>query len=210
MPIRSTYTGLRQITIRVIQYRLSALSSGHEAEKLWEFEDKNIYMGLMQTQSRQGWEFAHRFFEWFAHFLWAKEWKNDSLVKKSESLLPLFCHKRHGQIAHGRSLVKNNASKSDKSLWANEWRERFALGQKKGKYCQKHTKNTNFLSDSLVFLSNSLDSRANHSHGSFLKSEFLSVALLNERLWAKEWRTNERQSEFPTLRVGWVNKIMAL
>ena len=35
---------------------------------------------------------------------------------------------------------------------SEEQHEQFALGHKKGKKCQKHTKNTNFLSESLVFL----------------------------------------------------------
>ena len=44
------------------------------------------------------------------------ERKSNSLVKKSESLLSLFCHERPERIAHGRSFVKIDGSESLKSL----------------------------------------------------------------------------------------------
>ena len=50
----------------------------------------------------------------------------------------------------GCYFVKSNRSKL-KERMRDEWRERFALGYKKGGNCQKHTKNMNFLSKSLVF-----------------------------------------------------------
>ena len=70
---------------------------------------------------------------------------------------------------------------------------------KKGENCQKHTKNTIFFNESLIFLSNLLKSRANHSHHSFLKSDKSDSLLL---LFCKElhvwilWRSlfcKERQ-----------------
>ena len=61
------------------------------------------------------------------------EWKSDSLVKKSESLLSLFCHERPERIAHGRSFVKSYGTESLKSLFKSERMskeryERFLVG----------------------------------------------------------------------------------
>ena len=53
-----------------------------------------------------------RFFEPFACFFLAKERKSDSLTKKSESLLSLFCHQRPERVAHGCSFVMSDLSES--------------------------------------------------------------------------------------------------
>ena len=76
---------------------------------------------------------------------------SNSLVFCERKLL--FCHERPERIAHGLSFVKSDESESLKLLKllfkksayerrVNERRERFALWHKKGKNCQKHTKNT--------------------------------------------------------------------
>ena len=86
------------------------------------------------------------------------ERKSESHVKKSKSLLSLFCHKR---IAHSRSFVKIDGSEwlmvalLFRATWvipswsifkklqlSDSQREQFTLWHKKGEYCQKHTKNT--------------------------------------------------------------------
>ena len=71
-----------------------------------------------------------------------------------------------------------------KSKWAKSDVSDSLSGIKKVENCQKHTKNTNFVSESLVFLTDLLDSRADHSHRSFLKSESLATALLYRATWA--------------------------
>ena len=93
----------------------------------------------------------------------AKEQKNDSLVKKSESLLLLFCHEQPERIDLCCSFVKSNRSESltvallfrgtwaihSRSIFKERATERRVTGSihsldKKGKNCQKHTKNTIF------------------------------------------------------------------
>ena len=74
----------------------------------------------------------------------------------------------------GHSFVNSHGSKLLKSLFKKEqmskerW-ERFALGHKKRKNCQKHKKLI-FWAIHSFFASDSSESRANHSHCSFLKS----------------------------------------
>ena len=114
----------------------------------------------------------------------------------------LFCHERPEHIAHGSSFVTSGGSESLKSLFKKEKmskdrRERFTLGHKKGKNCQKHTKSTNFSSELLVFCeqfvhitSKSLTSLfckercEQFAHGRFLKWAILSKRAMRE--WAKE------------------------
>ena len=72
-------------------------------------------------------------------------------MKKSESLLSLFCHEQPERITDGCSFVKSNGSELLKSLFkkeqmSEELRERFALGHKKMKHCKK----MNFSSDLLI------------------------------------------------------------
>ena len=88
----------------------------------------------------------------------------------------------------------SNSFKKSKWVKINRSQERFALGHKKGTNCQKHTKNTNFSNESLVFLRGICPNHerithiallwratwAHHSHRSFVKSnasETLTVAL---------------------------------
>ena len=76
----------------------------------------------------QGWEFPHWFFQWFARFLWVKEW----FARKKEQIAPLallswaawancshllFCHERPKQIVHGHFFVKSDRIESLKSLF---------------------------------------------------------------------------------------------
>ena len=104
----------------------------------------------------------------------------------------LFCHERPEHIAHGSSFVTSGGSESLKSLFKKEKmskdrRERFTLGHKKGKNCQKHTKIRIFRANRSFFANNPLKSRANQSHRSFVRSnvvESLTVALLLWAMWA--------------------------
>ena len=106
------------------------------------------------------------------------ERKSDVFVKKRGSLPSLFCHERPNQIAHGRFKKKSKWAKSDgrDSL----------LGIKRWKTV-KNIQKYEFFSASLVFGSNSLESQANHSHSSFLKSaesDLLTLLFCKERC---EW-----------------------
>ena len=98
-------------------------------------------------------------------WLWAKERKSYSLVKKNESLTSLFC-------------------KEWRSLFCKERWEQYAFGHKKGKNCQNIWKIYFFLSKSLVFCereSDSLIKKSNHSRCSLVKrdkSDSLMVALI--------------------------------
>ena len=109
--------------------------------------------------------------------------KSDSLVKTSKLLPLLLCRERHEQIAHGHSFVKSDGSKSLKSLFkkermSKEQQELFALGHKRGKTVKNIRKIRIFLGIRSFIASDLLvESRANHSNGSFLKSELLTVAL---------------------------------
>ena len=102
------------------------------------------------------------------------EQKSDSLMKKSESPLSLFCHEQPERIPHGRSFVKSDRSESltvallfwaiwvirSRSLSKEQW-ELFALWHKKGKNCPYRRKIRFFQifsSESLVFKSNKSDS----------------------------------------------------
>ena len=97
-----------------------------------------------------------------------------------------------------QSLIK-------KEQISKEWRERFAHGHKRKKKCQKYTKNTNFLSNSLIFAIDLLESQANLSHRSFLRaicSWSLFCKEQRERIahgrslkWAKDQRAKERMSK---------------
>ena len=90
-------------------------------------------------------------------FLWAKKWRE--------------------RIAHGHSFVLSDGSKSLKSLFKKEWKsearhERFALGHKKGEQLSKtYEKHKFFEQIARFFASHSLESLANQSHRSFLKSQ---------------------------------------
>ena len=121
------------------------------------------------------------------------EQKSNSLVKKSESLLSLFCHKRWEQIVHSFSFVKSDGSYSltvallsramrvnsshrslKKSNWAKRDGSNLLLGIKRGnivKNCQKLNKKIYiifFWSKLLVFESDLLESQTNHSPNFFL------------------------------------------
>ena len=111
------------------------------------------------------------------------EQKSDSLVKKSEWLPSLFCHERPETIAHGCSFVKSNGSESLKTLSEKEpmiGGSDLLLGIKRGKFVKNIQKYEFFkrFARSLqaicsFFASDSLESQANHSHRSFLKSNSL-------------------------------------
>ena len=73
------------------------LDREQKAEKLYVLSCKD-----------QGWEFAH----WFFQQLIFCERKSDSLMKKSKSLPPLFCHERPEQITHGCSFIMSNLRES--------------------------------------------------------------------------------------------------
>ena len=96
-------------------------------------------------------------------------------MQKSKLLLLLFCKEQSEQIADSHSFVMSNLSKLHMSLFnkecmSEERLKQFAHGHKKGEKRSITYKNTNFLSELLVFLSNVLESSANHSHCLFLKS----------------------------------------
>ena len=119
----------------------------------------------------------------FPHSLIFCEQKSDSLVKKSEWLPSLFCHERPETIAHGCSFVKSNGSESLKTLSEKEpmiGGSDLLLGIKRGKFVKNIQKYEFFkrFARSLqaicsFFASDSLESQANHSHRSFLKSNSL-------------------------------------
>ena len=101
----------------------------------------------------QGWEFAHRFFEPIAHFLWAKE----QFACEKEQIAPFailswakgvnrsrspFCKERQERFAQSCCFLKSNERESLPSLFKKEWlseerREQFALGHKKGEQQSK-------------------------------------------------------------------------
>ena len=96
-----------------------------------------------------------------------------------------------------RSFVMSDLSESLMSLFkkermSEERREWFALKHNKGKNCQKHRKNTNFLIDRFARITTESFTSL------FLKSESLTVALKNERFWGKE-RISERVNSQPCL-----------
>ena len=90
-------------------------------------------MGKIQLQARQdpdtrrprpsfqGWEFAHRFFERIACFLWAKEGKCDSQIK-----LSIFSKERRERIADSSSFVMSDLSELLRSLFCKEQEEQIA------------------------------------------------------------------------------------
>ena len=84
----------------------------NQKQVLYRTKIHNFKYEAFHGRKMQGWDFIHRVFEKIARFLWAKEQKSDSLVKKSKLLLSLFCHERPEQIAHSRSFVKRDGSKS--------------------------------------------------------------------------------------------------
>ena len=111
------------------------------------------------------------------------ERKSYSLMKKSELLPSLFCHERPERITHGRSFVKIDGSESLKVLFkkeqmSKEWREQFPLGHKKGKNCYKQMKNTNFLSNSLVFCERFAQIMSKSLTALFYKEQFAHPTLL--------------------------------
>ena len=119
------------------------------ASQLWErFLLWLRLRGYFVTDNLQGCEFAHWFFEWFTHFLWAKE-RFACETEQITPIAPVFCHER---ITHGRSFVKSDRSESLKSIFKKEWMskeewEQFACGHKK----DIKLSNMNFLSDLLIF-----------------------------------------------------------
>ena len=82
----------------------------NQNQVLYRTKIHNFKYEAFHGRKMQGWDFIHRVFEQIARFLWAKEQKSDSLVKKSKLLLSLFCHERPEQIAHGCSFVKSDKS----------------------------------------------------------------------------------------------------
>ena len=115
----------------------------------------------------------------------------ESFASENEKMAPsLFCHDRPEQIAHGLSFVKSDGSESLKSLFkkeqmSKERRKWFPLEHKKWKTRQKHMRNTNLSSDSLA-------SRAKHSHAIFLKTVSHSLctlkwAIMSERANSQPW-----------------------
>ena len=68
--------------------------------------------------------------------------KSDSLLKKSKSLLSLFCTEQQERFAHSHSFEKSESLLSlfKKEQLSEEQRERFALGNKKGKSSEKLSK----------------------------------------------------------------------
>ena len=85
------------------------------------------------------------------------------MSKLSKSLISLFCHEQSEQITHGGSFVKSEGSKLLKLLFkkeqmSEEQQEQFARGIKKGKNCQKQTKNTNFCKQLTCIMSQSFTS----------------------------------------------------
>ena len=111
------------------------------------------------------------------------ERKSYSLMKKSELLPSLFCHERPERITHGRSFVKIDGSESLKVLFkkeqmSKEWREQIPIGHKKGKNCYKQMKNTNFLSNSLVFCERFAQIMSESLTALFYKERFAHPTLL--------------------------------
>ena len=123
----------------------------NQNQVLYRTKIHNFKYEAFHGRKMQGWDFIHRVFEQIARFLWAKEQKSDSLVKKSKLLLSLFCHERPEQIAHSRSFVKRDGSKSlmvalsfgatwaicsrslfEKERLSKEQQEQRALWQKRG------------------------------------------------------------------------------
>ena len=98
--------------------------------------DFHISAGIISSVSRVG----NLLISFSSNLVVFCERKRDSHMKKSESLPSLFCTEQ----------------------MSKERREQFDLNHKKGKNCQKQTKNMNFSSDLLVFASNLLESRAKH------------------------------------------------
>ena len=99
---------------------------------------------------------------------------SDSLMKKSKSLLLLFCHEWRERIAHSHSFVMSDWAKSNGSD--------SLLGIKRGKNVKKNDKNRwkirFFQANRLFFKSDLLESRANHSLVKSNESNLLTVALL--------------------------------
>ena len=117
----------------------------------------------------QGWEFAHQFFERFAHFLWAKEQRSNTPMKQSKSLQSLFCQERPEQIAHVL-------------LFCHEWPEWFAHG---------HSLDMSDLSDSLTV--------ANLSWAIWANSSQLLIWFEQNEGMSKCAMSKCAMSEFPAL-----------
>ena len=139
-------------------------------QEFLNFSDWRLESILQYSIYIQGWEFAHRFLERFAHFLWAKE----KFAHEKEWIAPVaLCHERPERIAHGCSFVKSDRSESLKSLFKKDHRERFALGHKKGEKLSKTYKKYEFFERIAHFL------RAIHSKYSFLILILLDKPQLN-------------------------------
>ena len=159
----------------------------------------------------QGWEFAHRFFEWITRFLWAKE--RFTFEKEQIAPVPLlswapgancsgshFYKERWEQFAHGCFFVKWDKSESlphslKKSDWAKSNGSASLLDIKRGravKNCQKHTKIWIVLSEALIFVKSN-------------KSDLLTPALFKRATGANcsqslnNMSDLEQKSEFPAL-----------
>ena len=120
---------------------------------------------------------AHRFFERFANFLWAKEqlallsWA--TWVNRSGSLL---CKKRRERFADSHTLVKSDVSTSLPPLCKKEWlskeqHEWFALGHKKGEKQWKSANRSFFIAIRL-------------NHEWITNANLLSWATSVNRLWS--------------------------
>ena len=148
--------------------------------------------------------FGERKSESVIHSFWGESLSCAFLKSDVCKLLTLaLCLERPERFAHRPSFKKEPLSE--------EQREWFAVWNKKGENCQKHTKIPILfqknLSESLVFESDKRDS--------------LTVALLSWATWAKrsqslfnlsdfERKSEEEMSEFPTLSGvtrGWQQKI---
>ena len=119
----------------------------------------------------------------------------------------LFCKEQRDQFAHGCSFVKRDESEllpllSKKQRLSKEHWEQLSLGHKKGKSREKPSQIGFLSSETLIYDSDSLESRANHSCLSFLhsnESNLLMVTLLQRasgaiRTWLLKLKSNESKS----------------
>ena len=111
-------------------YNLNNIQRQDGEDQVTSWTRSQYKIGKTQLQARQdpdtrrprpsfqGWEFAHRFFERIACFLWAKEGKCDSQIK-----LSIFFKERRERIAHSSSFVMSDLSKLLRSLFCKEQQE---------------------------------------------------------------------------------------
>ena len=106
----------------------------------------------------------------------------------------MICSWKRANLSN-HSLVMSNLSESLKSLFKKDRmksnRSDSLLGIKRGK--TKTYKNMNFSWNRSFFASDLLESRASHSHQSFLKSDESNSLMF---LFCKEWREQIAQGRF--------------